>query len=114
MLRVSWLLGNVQFQSSHPLNASLRLLVLFLQSFTLAAMSAVSGNNPNKVDVSDLEKGVDGRSRTSIESSPLGTSEEITIDVLGCEETNAVTRNKIHLVNDVSRETESRHLVPVS
>lgn len=95
---------NNQFQSSHLVDASLRLLNLFLffYSSALAAMPATSGSNPNKVNMSNLEKGVDGQSRTSLQSSPLGTSEEITNDVLGHEETNPVTRYKIHLVNNVS------------
>lgn len=76
-------------------------------------MSAVSSSNPNKIDMSDVEKGVDDQGRISLQSSPLGTSEEITIDVLGLEETNAVTRNKIHLVNDVSQENESRDSMSV-
>lgn len=71
----------------------------------MSTYAAESGSKPDKTDPSDPEKGVDNRSRTSIQSSPLGTSEEVNInDVLGLEETNPVTRDKMRLVNDVSQD----------
>ncbi|KAM0323760.1 hypothetical protein ACHAQA_008697 [Verticillium albo-atrum] len=62
-------------------------------------MTAAS-DNAEKVDMSSLEKGTDNRSKTSLQSSPLGATEEVTSDVLGREKTNPVARNKIHLVNN--------------